>query len=215
MRRRLPYRSCHKLPRTSDSARLFEDLDALKTDNSAMRILYQDLRPSRALYSVCWFCGYFIGADVEHGIAPGVSMDGKAIANRFSLPLFQITERTNCGRMHLFSMVFLHTDNSEFLSWIRTNFKQFISEQGAVVQSPNLISCDGTYSIITHVRTSFPASQIKVDDCHVNHSTVGQAFPFTNRRGIPHSFDEMKDDIHVLLPSGTFPLFNNSRRAFE
>lgn len=117
--------------------------------------------------------------------------------------------------MRVFFMGLLQTDNSECVSWILSNFKRFISKEGAVVQSAKLVACDGKYSIVTQVRTLFPTSNIVMYDWHFNENIFRRASSFTSRCECPHSFDDMKKYIHVLLSARPVPFFYNSRRSFE
>lgn len=70
-------------------------------------------------------------------IVPCLAIDGKGLANRFHLPLFTLSGRTNFGRTRLFAMTFLQGENESSVEWFLRKLKS------AVTISPNLVAMDG------------------------------------------------------------------------
>lgn len=113
IRRRLRYASDRKVPRTSDVCLLIQNLTSMRFDDADMRIIYNTGGTNGTLSNFCWSFGEWHDAYMEHGITTGVNLDGKAVANRYGQPLFQITGRTNCGRIRVNCMGFLQAESSE------------------------------------------------------------------------------------------------------
>lgn len=102
---------------------LIDNLNMLRSDESSMHMSYTTFGSNRELCNVCWSFGEWLEAYAEHRITPGVAMDGKAVANRYGLPLFQITGPHNCGRVRVFCMGFLQSEKCESVEWMLREFK--------------------------------------------------------------------------------------------
>lgn len=73
-------------------------------------------------------------------MTPGISVVGKAIANRLGLPLYQITGFTNYGRVRLYCMGFLQAENVESLKWMLMQLKKFVTPSNGVALTPELVA---------------------------------------------------------------------------
>lgn len=106
-------------------------------------------------------------------------MDGKDVANRFRLPQFQISGRTNAGRIRVYCMGFVQAENIESVTWILLQFKKFVPPSNCVALTPKLIASDGTDSIITPVRNIFPNSKLLLDNWNLNQNQNRHVRKFT------------------------------------
>lgn len=106
IRSRIAARREEKHPRASETARLIPNLSADQASGPLLRFHVEKVGISPTLSYLWWAYPEFIRDDNTFGVVPGISIDGKALVNKYDLPLFTICGRTIVGRVHLFQWPF-------------------------------------------------------------------------------------------------------------
>lgn len=88
-----------------------------------------------------WFPDYH-----TYGRVPGVSIDGKHVANLIGLPLVSLTGRDNARHVLVFGVTFLRLEGEILVTWF---LEQFPS---AAKHSPKVVFTDASVSMIASVR---------------------------------------------------------------
>lgn len=94
-------------------------------------------------------------------------------------------------------------------------FKKIITPPNGVPLTPKLITFDGTYSIITPVRSIFSNSKLLLVNWHINQHLRRHVSAFSLRRECSYTAGEVKGAMYALLNSRSVKDFYQSRDATE
>lgn len=112
--------------------------------------------------SACWAFAEWIEDYETFGVTPGVSLDCKAVANRYGFPLITINWRCNDVFSLTFFMGCISSETEADFIVILSQFKSMIPI------SPALTSMDQSAAFIAPTEKVFDRSFIIIDEWHLN-----------------------------------------------
>lgn len=139
----------------------------------------------------------------------GVSIDAKAIANVYNLPLATINGRTHEGNAVVYAMEFLEGEREETVSWFLSEFL------GVVKRSPKVVSSDFRYAILNAVRKVFTQPFIILGDWHLNERQTANINAFLPPTAGVGERDVMSHELFHIRKSPSHPQFLTRRDDFE
>lgn len=188
---------------------MLQSLSDIQSKEPLFRYRFETAGLVNSLKNVWWASPDWLRDYEQYGVVPGVAIDGKGLANRFNLPLFTLTGRTNYGRTRLFAMGFLQGENGWSVRWFLNNFKS------AVTMSPKFVTMDGSYSNISATRAVSPTSAILLDYWHLNKNQKRNVAAYLTSKWKTSLMEEMSGDLFTMRRSSTKEKFMTGRMAFE
>lgn len=161
------------------------------------------------MHSTAWALEEWIEDYEKYGILPGISIDCKAIANRFSFPLVSINGRMAHGQIRTFFMGFVPSETEEGFTWM---LRKFIS---VVPVSPGMVCMDQYAGLIAAVKKVLPNCFLTLDDWHLNKNQLKNVSSWCHKIRKVTSNTEMSNDLHCMRRSSTIVEFQSRRAQFE
>lgn len=134
---------------------------ALAQKDARHRILFTKT-VDNTTHAVTWGFSEWLDNFKKYGIVPGLSIDAKAVANRYGIPLITVKGRRNEGHVCTFFMGFLPGETEKSFKWFLERLKSCLPT------SPCLVAVEQDSACIAALQTVVPATFITLDECHLN-----------------------------------------------
>ena len=161
IRDKLRYEMRKRYPRDDDCKSMLGALFNMHRRDPGLFVRVQTDGPTK-LRAVCWGQSDWLESYYKFGVVPGVSLDAKAIANRYNTPFISFGGRDNNGKNLVFFVGFIPNERQESMSWFVQSFLEFCSI------APNMVCCDQDWAILGALEIEMPDSLVILDEWHIN-----------------------------------------------